>query len=79
MQKSAIKEVLYGGLREITTNRQFYHRSSVGSSFSHFTKEGEAEALDFLRVVLHHIEEAEQLELEQLAKDLVINGLKDQP
>lgn len=78
MQKSAIKEVLYGGLSEIITNKNFYYRSSVGSSYSHITEQGQAEIMEFLLMIFQKIEEAERSDLDRRAKEIVMNHLKNE-
>ena len=76
MQRPAIKDVVYGGMMEIMRNRQYYYHSSVGSTYSHFTDEGREVMIEFLNVIGGKMMEAEHDELDQRAKELVINELK---
>lgn len=76
MRKSAIKEVLYGGLSEIITNKNFYYRSSVSSGYSHITEEGQTEIMEFLLMIIQQIEEAERSDLDHRAKQMVVDQLK---
>lgn len=78
MQKSAIKEILYGGLSEIITNKNFYYRSSVSSGYSHITDEGQAAVMEFLLMIFHKIEEAERNDLDHRAKQMVMDQLKNE-
>jgi hypothetical protein len=76
MQRSAIKDVVYGGVMEIMRNRQYYYHSSVGSAYSHFTEEGREVMMEFLNTMGGKMIEAEHAELDARAKELVIKELK---
>lgn len=78
MQRPAIKDIVYGGMMEIMRNRQYYYHSSVGSTYSHFTDEGREVMIEFLNVVGGKMMEAEHEELNERAKQQVINELKKQ-
>jgi hypothetical protein len=77
MQRPAIKDIVYGGLMEIMRNRQYYYHSGVGSSYSHFTEEGQVAVQEFISVVAAKMMEAEHAELDARAKEQVITGLKN--
>ena len=77
MQRPAIKDIVYGGLLEIMRNRQYYYHSGIGSSYSHFTEEGQVAVQEFISVVAAKMMEAEHAELDARAKEQVINGLKN--
>jgi hypothetical protein len=76
MEKQAIKEVMYGGIKELMNNRHYFYRSSVSKEFSHFTTEGEAAVKSFVVDMARYIYEAEDKELDQRAKDMVMKELK---
>lgn len=77
MKKSAIKDLVYGGLEEIINNRDYYYQSSVKSlDYSHFTEEGRRAVAEFLDLMALKIREAEQEDLDQRAKKQVIDQLK---
>jgi hypothetical protein len=76
MQRSAIKDVIYGGVMEIMRNRQYYYHSSVGSAYSHFTEEGREVLMEFLNTMGGKMMEAEHEELNERAKQQVIAELK---
>ena len=76
MQRPAIKDVVYGGMMEIMRNRQYYYQSSVGSVYSHFTDEGREVMIEFLNVIGGKMMEAEHEELNERAKQQVIDQLK---
>lgn len=76
MKKSAIKDLIYGGLEEILNNRSYYYHSSVGSSYSHLTEDGKAAVIEFTELMAFKILEAENADLNERAKQQVINQLK---
>ena len=76
MDRAALKELMMGGLSEIAKNRKYYYHSSVGAEYSHFTDEGKEAISEFLNVMVFKLRQAEEKELNQRAKDLVIKGLK---
>lgn len=76
MQKDAIKDLVYGGLEEIINNRKYYYASSVGFGYNHFTEDGKAALCEFMDLMSYKIREAEQQDLNNRAKQQVIDGLK---
>jgi hypothetical protein len=76
MEKQAIKEVMYGGLKEIMNNNRYYYRSSVGKNYSNFTESGKQAVQEFVTDLAGHIIAAEDQELDQRAKDMIMKELK---
>ena len=76
LEKSAIKDLLYGGISEILNNRNYYYHSSIGAEYSHFTDAGKAAMAEYLNIMGAAMIKAEEASLNKRAKDLVINGLK---
>lgn len=76
MEKSAIKDLVYGGLEEIINNRRYYYASSVGMGYNHFTDEGREALAEFIDLMAYKIREAENDDLNARAKQQVIDGLK---
>lgn len=76
MEKQAIKDLMYGGVSELMNNSRYYYRSTVGKHYCHWTESGK-EALDeFMKEITQHIYDAEQVSLDQRAKELVLKELK---
>jgi ATP-dependent Zn protease len=76
MEKQAIKELMYGGVSELMQNRRYFHHSTVGRNYNHWTEEGK-EAMDtFMREMTQYIYDAEQRSLDQRAKEMVLKELK---
>jgi hypothetical protein len=76
MDKNSIKNLLYGGISELVNDREFYHLSSIGMEYSKLTDRGAAAILLFINQMAVNILVAQQAELDERAKKLVINGLK---
>ncbi len=76
MEKQAIKELMYGGIKEIMNNSRYYYRSSSGRQFSSFTEHGKVAVEDFVTEMAAYITDAENAELDQRARDLVLKELK---
>jgi hypothetical protein len=76
MNSNAVKELMYGGIHQLMKNRQYYYHSAVGASYCHWTEEGKEALADYINLMGHKLLEAEEIELNQRAKNLVINGLK---
>jgi hypothetical protein len=76
LEKSAIKDLLYGGISEILNNRNYYYHSSIGAEYSRFTDDGKAAMAAYLNIMGAEMLKAEEASLNKRAKDLVINGLK---
>ena len=76
MDKAAIKNFIYGGVEELLHDKKFYHYSSVGADYSHFTDEGKVAVAALLDLVAWNIREAENKDLDNRAKQMVINNLR---
>jgi hypothetical protein len=76
MEKQAIKELMYGGLKEIMNNNRYYYKSSVGKEYSSFTESGKQVVEEFVMDLAGYITDAENAELDQRAKDMVLKELK---
>jgi hypothetical protein len=76
MDKGAIKELMYGGVQELMRNRKYYYHSTVGVNYSHWTEEGVKALADYMNLIGWKMLEAEEADLRQRAKEMVISGLK---
>jgi hypothetical protein len=76
MEKQAIKELMYGGLKEIMNNSRYYYRSSVGKEYSNFTESGKLVVEKFVTDLAGYITEAENADLDKRARDMVLQELK---
>ena len=76
MEKSAIKDLIYGGIEEILQNRKYYYSSSIGRDYSHFTEEGKEAVAEFMSLMAYQIRKAEEEDLNTRAKQQVLDTLK---
>jgi hypothetical protein len=76
MKKSAIKDLCYGGMMELLNNRTYYYHSTIGSGYSHLTEEGKAAMIEFIEMVAWKMLEAEAADLNERAKQQVLDQLK---
>jgi hypothetical protein len=76
MDKSAIKDLVYGGLEELMNNNRYYYHSSVGSAYSHLTEDGRAAVAEFMDLMAWKIKECNNADLDTRAKQQVLDQLK---
>lgn len=76
MEKQAIKQLMYGGIKELMSDRKYYYSSGVGKNYSHFTDEGKVAVQEFVTEIAAYITEAENKELDNRAKEMVLRELK---
>ncbi len=76
MEKQAIKELMYGGIKELMGNNRYYYRSSVSKDYCHFTEEGKVALYQFASDISFFITEAENADLDKRARDMVLKELK---
>jgi hypothetical protein len=57
-------------------DRKFYHHSSVGSDYSYFTDEGKEAVIELMDMIAWKIQEAENADLNNRAKQQVLDSLK---
>jgi len=76
MDKTAIKHMMYGGIKELMADRRYYYNSGIGRQYSHWTDEGKLAISEFVSDITTYIIDAENKELDQRAKDIVLKELK---
>lgn len=76
MDKSALKEIVYGSLRELLTNSKYIYNSCVGPEYSEWTEAGQKEVLSYLKHVSFLIVQSEHKDLDNRAKQMVLENLK---
>lgn len=76
MDKQALKEFTYGGIIELMRNRKYYYYSTVSAAYSHWTDEGKAALTEYMNLIGYKMLEAEEAELKERSKEMVIKGLK---
>ena len=76
MKKSAIKDLIYGGIEEILNNRNYFYHSAVGRDYSHLTEDGKVAIVEYMEIMAWKIKQAEDADLEARAKQQVLDALK---
>ena len=78
MDDSALKDFIYGGVRELMKNRKYYYISSAGAEYCRWSDDGAKALSEFMNLVGRQMIINERAELDKRAKELVLNGLKGQ-
>jgi hypothetical protein len=76
MDTKTIKDVMYGGITHLMKDRDLYYSSGVGAEYNRWTDKGKEALAEYMNILSGQIIKAENVELNQRAKNLVINGLK---
>jgi hypothetical protein len=76
MDKSAVKDLIYGGINELIHNDKYYRHSYVGPEYCRFTDAGEVALKEFMAHMAVNMRKAEEADLDRRAKEMVIKGLK---
>lgn len=75
MDKTAVKDVFYAGIKELLSNSSFYYHSTI-SSYCQTTEAGDAAILDFIKIMAPVIMDADREDLNKRAKEMVLENLK---
>lgn len=76
MDKGAVKDLVFGGLMELQRSRAYYHYSGVGSNYSYWTEDGKEAVIEFMKEMAPLMRQAEERDLENRAKQQVLDALK---
>ena len=76
MNKSAVKDLMFGGVAELMRNHHYYYFSNVGQNYSYWTEAGQQALQEYMTIMAYKFHEAEQDDLNKRAKEMVIKGLK---
>ena len=63
---------------ELINNRNYYYHSSVGAGYSHLTDNGKEAMIEFMNMIAFKMKEAEDHDLNNRAKQQVLDQLKKQ-
>ena len=76
MERNAIKEFMYGGVAELMRNRKYFYHSSVGSTYCHWTEDGQKALQEYMNIIGQKMAEAEEAEIRSKAKEMTLVALK---
>lgn len=78
MKKNAVKDLIFGGITELSRNTRFYYHSSVGKGYCYWTEEGKEALIEFMSEMTPLLRKAEEEDLDNRAKEMVLKELKSQ-
>ena len=76
MKKNAVKDLIFGGLQELSRNSRFYYHSGVGSNYCYWTEEGKEAVIEFMKEMTPLMRAAEEQDLDARAKEMVLKELR---
>ena len=76
MNRQALKDLMYGGIEEMTQNPRLFYNSSVGKEYSHWTEEGNKNLAEFMTYMAAEMARCRKLEDDNRAKEMVLKELK---
>lgn len=76
LNKSALKDAVYGAILEMARNPEIYYKSTVGRGYSHLTDKGRDVVVEYVNNMIWFMLDQEERDLDQRAKDMVLKGLK---
>ncbi len=75
MDRQALKDLLYGGIEEMTKNQKLYYNSSIGAHYNHWTEDGKKNLSEFMNMIACEMAKCRQIEDEERSKQLVLKEL----
>jgi len=76
MDREMLKDVIYGGIVELMSNRKYYYSSGVSHTYNHWTEEGKKALHDYVSFMTVQIGQAEEEEMDRRSKEFVLKTLK---
>lgn len=76
IKRSMHKDMVYGSLMELVKNKQVWHESSVGPSYSHLTDDGKDAIVHVVEEMFRGMHTIQQQEIKEEAKRQTLAALK---
>lgn len=76
MNRQALKDLMYGGIEEMTQNPRLFYNSSVGKEYSHWTDEGYKNLAEFMTYMAAEMAKCRKTEDDNRAREMVLKELK---
>ena len=76
MNRSALKDLMYGGIEEMTQNPRLFYSSSIGKEYSHWTEAGKENLSEFMNFMAQEMAKCREAEDDNRAKEMVLKELK---
>ena len=77
IDKQILKDLIYGCIKELGQNQDFYYHSNFGSKYSHLTQKGEKACIPIFEEFVHKVLEAEEAEYQERRKRETFDALKN--
>ena len=76
MNRAALKDLMYGGIEEMTQNPRLFYKSSIGKDYSHWTEAGKENLSEFMNYMAQEMAKCREIEDDNRAKEMVLKELK---
>jgi hypothetical protein len=76
INRSMNKDLIYGGLLELSRNRLVWHESTVSPEYSHLTEDGKIAIIHIVENMFRGLQVIHQTELKEEAKKQTLEALK---
>jgi hypothetical protein len=76
IKRSMNKDLIYGGLLELSKNKLVWHESSVSPEYSHLTEDGKDAIIHIVENMFRGLQVIHQTELKEEAKKQTLEALK---
>ena len=76
IKRSMNKDLIYGGLLELSKNKLVWHESSVAPEYSHLTDEGQKAIIHVVENMFRGLQVIHQTEIKEEAKKQTLEALK---
>jgi hypothetical protein len=76
IKRSMNKDLVYGGLLELSRNRLVWHESTVSAEYSHLTEDGQKAIIHVVENMFRGLQIIHQQEVKEEAKRQTLESLK---
>ena len=76
IKRSMNKDLVYGGLLELSRNRLVWHESTVSPEYSHLTEDGEKAIIHIVENMFRGLQIIHQAEIKEEAKRQTLDALR---
>ena len=76
IKRSMNKDLVYGGLLELSRNRLVWHESTVSPEYSHLTEDGQKAIIHIVENMFRGLQVIHQQEVKEEAKRQTLESLK---
>jgi len=76
-KRPEVEKIIYSTLKMIVEDRSYFYQSTIDSKYSKLTDQGEQFVIKIFNEFLPLLQEVEQDELEERARDLTLTILSD--